>query len=115
MIAHITRGTLVGVHFGTPKPCIIADPRTRGTHHRPKAARRRREHDLVYRVDVITETNEQISISLPLDIDALAEEITRICAALLSVDPVMSVLFSGLDTHKDREVASTGTARPAGR
>ena len=69
--------------------------------------------DLVYRVDVITETNEQISISLPLDIDALAEEITRICAALLSVDPVMSVLFSGLDTHKDREVRQA--LEPLGR
>jgi hypothetical protein len=69
--------------------------------------------DLVYRVDVVTETMEQISISLPLDIEALAGEITRICAALLSVDPVMSVLFSGLDTHKDREVRQA--LEPLGR
>ena len=32
--------------------------------------------ELVYRVDVETETNDIISISLPRDIDGLTEEIT---------------------------------------
>jgi hypothetical protein len=45
-----------------------------------------------------------VSISLPTDIDLLKEEMTKIGAALISVDPVMSVLSNALDTHKDREV-----------
>jgi hypothetical protein len=104
-IANLTRGTLPGVHFGKPKPCIIAaseDSWERTIVPRLLAAGA--DMDLVYRVDVITETDELVSISLPRDIEALTEEIIRIGAALLSVDPVMSVLSSGLDTHKDREV-----------
>ena len=105
VIAHLTRGTLPGVHFGVPKPCIIAaseDSWERTIVSRLIAAGA--DLDLVYRVDVITETNEVVAISLPRDIEGLTEEITRIGAALLSIDPVMSVLSNTLDTHKDREV-----------
>jgi 5S rRNA maturation endonuclease (ribonuclease M5) len=104
-IAHLTRGTLPGVHCSTPKPCIIAaseDSWERTIVPRLMAAGA--DMDLVYRVDVITETDEVVSISLPRDVDALTVEITHIGVALLSVDPVMSVLSSGLDSHKDREV-----------
>jgi hypothetical protein len=60
--------------------------------------------DLVYRVDVVTEVEDEVSISLPGDVEALTAEINRIGAALLSIDPVMSVLNSKLDSHKDQEV-----------
>jgi hypothetical protein len=105
VIAHLTRGTLPGVHFGTPKPCIIAA--TEDSWERtiiPRLIAAGADTHIVYRVDVITETNEQMSISLPRDIDGLIGEINRIRGALLSVDPVMSALSSELDTHKDREV-----------
>jgi hypothetical protein len=114
VIAHLTRGTLSGVHFSTPKPSIIAaseDSWERTIVPRLLAAGA--DMDLVYRVEVITETNEQMSISLPRDIEGLIDEIRRIGAALLSVDPVMSALFSGLDTHKDREVRHA--LEPVGR
>jgi hypothetical protein len=48
--------------------------------------------------------DEAVSISLPRDIDGLTEEITRIGAGALSVDPVISVLSNALDTHKDSDV-----------
>jgi hypothetical protein len=105
LIAHITRGTLPGVHFGTPKPCIIAA--SEDSWERtivPRLIAIGADLDLVHRVDVVTETDELVSISLPRDVEALTEEIIRIGVGLLSVDPVMSVLSSGLDTHKDREV-----------
>ena len=57
--------------------------------------------DLVYRVDVVTETDDEVSISLPARRRRADEEIERIGAALLSVDPVMSVISNALDTHKD--------------
>jgi hypothetical protein len=104
-IAHLTRGTLPGVHYRQPKPCIIAaseDSWERTIVPRLMAAGA--DMNLVYRVDVITETDEVVSISLPRDIDGLTVEITHIGVALLSVDSVMSVLSSGLDSHKDREV-----------
>jgi hypothetical protein len=118
VVAHLTRGTLPGVHFGMPKPCIIAaseDSWARTIVPRLIAAGA--DMDLVYRVDVITESDVEVSISLPRDVDGLAEEIGRIGAALLSVDPVMSVLSHGLDSHKDADVrqALTPLARLADR
>jgi AAA domain len=118
VVAHLTRGTLPGVHFGTPKPCIIAaseDSWARTIVPRLIAAGA--DTDLVYRVDVITETDLEVSISLPRDVEVLAEEVARIGAALLSVDPVMSVLANGLDSHKDADVrqALTPLARLADR
>ena len=105
VIAHLTRGTLPGVHFGTPKPCIVAA--SEDSWERtivPRLIAVGADRDLVYRVDVVTETDEVASITLPRDIDGLTEEITRTGAAALSVDPVMSVLSNTLDSHKDHEV-----------
>jgi hypothetical protein len=105
VMAHLTRGTLPGVHFGTPKPCLVAA--SEDSYDRtivPRLMAAGADMNLVFRVDVITETDEVMSISVPRDVDELTEEITRIGAALLSVDPVMSVLSAQLDTHKDREV-----------
>jgi AAA domain len=114
MIAHLTRGTLPGVHFGTPKPCIIAA--SEDSWERtivPRLIAAGADTDLVYRVDVITEADEVVAISLPLDIVGLAEEIKQTCAALLSIDPVISVLSGALDTHKDGEVRQA--LEPLGR
>jgi hypothetical protein len=105
IIANLTRGALPGVHFGTPKPCVIAA--SEDSWERtivPRLIVAGADIDLVHRVDVVTETNDVVSISLPNDIGGLTEEITRLGGALLSVDPVMSVLSNTLDTHKDREV-----------
>jgi 5S rRNA maturation endonuclease (ribonuclease M5) len=105
LVAHLTRGTLSGVHFGKKKPCIIAA--TEDSWDRtivPRLIAAGADMDLVLRVDVVTETNEVMSISVPRDVDELIMEINRIGAALLSVDPVMSVLHSTLDSHKDREI-----------
>jgi AAA domain len=118
VVAHLTRGTLQGVHFGMPTPCIIAaseDSWARTIVPRLIAAGA--DMDLVYRVDVITATDLEVSISLPRDVEALAKEVGRIGAALLSVDPVMSVLANGLDSHKDADVrqALTPLARLADR
>jgi hypothetical protein len=104
-IAHLTCGTLPGVHFGTPKLCIIAaseDSWERTIVPRLMAAGA--DMNLVYRVDVITETDDVVSISLPRDVGGLTGEISRTGAALLSVDPVMSVLSNALDSHKDHDV-----------
>jgi hypothetical protein len=105
MIAQLTRGTLPGVHFGTPKPCIVAASEdSYECTIVPRLIAAGADMDLVYRVDVVAETDEQVSISLPADIEALIVEIIRIGAALLSLDPAMSVLSNKLDTHKDHEV-----------
>jgi AAA domain len=68
--------------------------------------------DLVYRIEVIT-GGHAVGLSLPVDIGGLSGEITRTGAALLSVDPLVSALSSGIDTHRDSEVRTA--LEPLGR
>jgi hypothetical protein len=104
-IAQLTQGTLPGIHFGTPKPCIVAATEDSwACTIVPRLMAAGADLDLVYRVDVTTEADEVVTLSLPLDIDALEEEITREGVALLSSDPLISMVSDRLDSHKDAEV-----------
>ncbi|MQA01740.1 MAG: AAA family ATPase [Streptosporangiales bacterium] len=105
VIAHLTRGTLPGVHQGEPRACIIAaveDSWQRTIVPRLIAAGA--DLELAYRADVVTDEGAELSLTLPADCDALAGEVDRVGAVLLSLDPLMSTINGSLDTHKDRDV-----------
>lgn len=105
LIAHLTKGTLPGAHYGRTKSCIIAA--TEDSWDRtivPRLIVAGADLELVFRVDVVTETDDTMLISLPRDVDGLAEEITRLDVVLMSVDPLLGVVSGGLDTHKDADV-----------
>lgn len=104
-IAHVTNGTMPGVHEGHPRAAIIAA--TEDSWDRtivPRLIVAGADLDKVYRVDVVTDDDGERSISLPRDVDGLAREIVRTGTALLSVDPLLGVISGGLDTHKNRDV-----------
>lgn len=105
VIARLTRGQLPGTYEGTPRPCIIAtaeDSWARTVVPRLIAAGA--NLDLVFRAEVVTEEDDEVSLALPRDCSALEAEIAERGVALLSLDPLMSAISGGLDTHKDREV-----------
>lgn len=105
MSAHLTRGTLPGVHYGTPRAVVIAA--TEDSWARtivPRLIAAGADLDLVYRADVVSSDGAELQLTLPADCDALAVEVRRVGAALLSLDPLMSTINGGLDTHKDRDV-----------
>jgi hypothetical protein len=58
----------------------------------------------VYRVEAVTGTGASSCLSLPRDVDALAQRVREVDAALLALDPLLSRLDASLDTHKDAEV-----------
>lgn len=105
-ISHTTRGTLPGAHHGIPRACIVAA--AEDSYERtivPRLIAAGADLSLVYRADVIAEgVTDAMSLSLPADIAGLEAEILRTGAALMSLDPLMSVIHGGIDTHKDREV-----------
>jgi hypothetical protein len=101
--ADISRGRLTGIHYGRPKSVIIAateDDFGRTIRPRLEAA----DADLmrVFRVDTTKEFGKPLD--LPVDIEELSDLIQDNDVALVIMDPLLSRLNSGLDTHKDSDV-----------
>jgi hypothetical protein len=104
IVAETTRGTLPGRYLGDPKAAIICaseDSWERTIVPRLMAA----GADLgrVFRVEVIA-AEESVGLQLPADIEALATQIKSYDVALVSLDPLMSLISGTIDTHKDAEV-----------
>ncbi|GAA3238231.1 AAA family ATPase [Actinocorallia longicatena] len=104
MAAQITRGALPGFHQGTPRPVIYAASEDSWAHTiAPRLYAAGADLDLVYRAEVEHAGNTG-HLSLPRDCDGLAEQIRDMGVALLAADPLLSLIASGIDTHKDREL-----------
>lgn len=104
LVAAITRGTLPGDEYGTPRSVIIAATEDSWEHTLvPRLMAAGADLSRVLQVDVQTSEGFVTGLSLPKDIEALADLARVEGVALLVLDPIMSRL-EGLDTHKDSEV-----------
>ena len=59
--------------------------------------------DAVYRAEVDVD-GIVTGLTLPRDCEALGEEITVRSVGLLILDPLLSAIGAGIDTHRDREL-----------
>lgn len=114
LIAAVTRGTLPGEYQGTPRSCVIAAtedswPRTIV----PRLIAAGADLDRVHRVDVVTSDDGPARLTLPRDVGQLAEVLTEHEVAVLSLDPLLSVISATLDSHKNAEVR--GALEPLSR
>jgi hypothetical protein len=103
--ARITRGELDGIGYGKPANVVISaaeDSWDRTIVPRLIAAKA--DLNRIFRVDVVQDEIEGISLSLPSDCGELAHAIDERAVKLLIIDPLMSVVNAKLDTHKDAEV-----------
>jgi AAA domain len=103
LAARVTRGELPGVYEGVPKGVFYAareDDWERTIAPRIIAAGA--DITRVYRIDV-TASGSLIELTLPEHTDLLRDGIRKHDFALLFIDPLMSVISSKIDTHKDRE------------
>jgi hypothetical protein len=103
LAAQVTRGMLPGVYEGIPKGVFYAareDDWERTIAPRIVAAGA--DTAKVYRIDV-TVSGSVIELVLPQHIEQLRDGIRKYDVALLFLDPLMSVISSAIDTHKDRE------------
>jgi hypothetical protein len=104
LTAQITRGTLPGIHFGQPRPVIYAATEDSWSHTiGPRLYAAGADLDMVYRVDV-QHDGVFDALTLPTDCTALAEVIRELGVALLAADPLLSLIHSGIDTHRDRDL-----------
>lgn len=107
LVARVTRGQLPGINLGIPRSCIIcASEDSWARTIVPRLIGAGADLDRVYRAEVedSENTGEFVRLTLPTDVDALADAIRQNDVALVSLDPLMTLIGADLDTHKDAEV-----------
>ncbi len=103
--AQITTGTMPGQFVGKPRAVIVAATEDSWSHTIvPRLMAAGADLDLVYRADVTTSEGVDTGLVLPRDLTALENEVAASSAAMVLLDPLMSRLDAGLDTHRDSEV-----------
>jgi hypothetical protein len=103
--AHVTRGTLAGHFYGSPKAVIVAATEDSWEYTIvPRLMAAGADLDRVHRVNVETADGIAVGLSLPRDIHDLEARIAEADVALVLLDPLMSRLDAALDSHKDAEV-----------
>lgn len=105
IVAQVTRGRLVGQAAGKPRSVLIAATEDDWEHTIvPRLMAAGADLDRVYRLEVITSEETHSSLTLPADNVEVEAIIREVDAALILLDPLMSRIESGLDTHKDGDV-----------
>lgn len=102
----LTRGNLDGRLNGVAKGVgIVATEDDWATTIAPRLVATGADLSRVHQIEAVNKTDRHIeTVTLPDHIDGLGEVCLRQDIGLIIIDPVMSVLPSNIDTHKDREV-----------
>ena len=103
--AQITRGTLPGNLHGMPRRALYVAVEDSWEHTlAPRLMAAGADLSMVGRFDVIQDTDEQVTLSLPADNHLLEQSIREHDVALVVLDPLMSLISDRLDTHRTRDV-----------
>lgn len=104
LAAQVTNGTLPGSMHGQRRPVIYAATEDSWAHTvAPRLSAAGADLDAVYRAEVVAD-GLLTGLTLPRDCEALGDEITARGVGLLVLDPLLSAIASGIDTHRDREL-----------
>lgn len=105
LAARVTIGDLPGNLFGKPRDVFYVAIEDSWKHTLvPRLMAAGADLDRVYRIEAMRCDDTEVTLSLPLDNALLAEAIREFDAALVVIDPLMSVMGESIDTHKNREV-----------
>ncbi|WP_375504798.1 AAA family ATPase, partial [uncultured Jatrophihabitans sp.] len=103
--AQITTGLLPGSLYGTPRGVLYVAVEDSWKYTMvPRLIAVRADLDKVGRVDVATSGDEELMLSLPMDLPELERVIRANNVGLVVLDPLMSMIGEGIDTHRNREV-----------
>ena len=105
LAARITRGTLPGNLHGQPRRVLYAAVEDSWEHTlAPRLAAAGADLTMVGRFDVVEDSDEQVTLSLPHDNQLLEQVIREHDVALVVMDPLMSLIAETIDTHITRSV-----------
>jgi hypothetical protein len=105
LAARVTRGTLPGAHFGIPRRVFYLATEDSWKHTlAPRLIAAGADMAMLGKVDVVAQEQSTVTLSLPDDVDALAQCIAEHEVALVVIDPLMSTLGAGLSSNDSRDV-----------
>lgn len=105
LAAQISRGTLPGCWHGTPRNVIyVASEDSYSMTVVPRLMAAGADLNRVFRAEVEHITGAHGCLSLPVDTDRLGEAVAARDVALVVCDPLLSMLDSGLNDYKAKEV-----------
>jgi hypothetical protein len=105
IIAQLTRGELPGAYKGIPKSAIIVSSEDDWEDTIvPRLMANGADLSRVFRAELVSQTEEFGTLSLPRDIGELMQVIDEYDIALVSLDPLLSFVSSKIDTHKASSV-----------
>ncbi|MBN6051310.1 AAA family ATPase, partial [Nonomuraea sp. RK-328] len=103
MAAGVTTGTLPGPLLGKPADVVYVAVEDSWKHTLvPRLIAAGADLERVWRAEVETSEDETSTINLPNDFDLLEESIRANGVKLVILDPLISTISSGVDTHKER-------------
>lgn len=105
LTAQITRGTLPGSLYGTPRRVLYVAIEDSWEHTlAPRLAAAGADLSMVGRFDVVVDDDEQVTLALPHDNRLLEAAVVDNDVALVVMDPLMSLLSERLDANQTRSV-----------
>jgi len=105
LAAQISRGRLTGSLYGSPRRVLYVAVEDSWEHTlAPRLAVAGADLGMVGRFDVIEQDDEQTILSLPSDNALLEATIREYHVGAVILDPLMSLLGEGIDTHRTRDV-----------
>ena len=105
LAAQVTRGTLAGQSLGTPASVLwVTTEDDPGYNVVPRLMAAGADLDRVHFLEVRLLSGGTVPPVLPLDLEKVEAAIREVGAVLMVVDPLVSVLDSRLDSHKDHSV-----------
>jgi AAA domain/DnaB-like helicase N terminal domain len=105
IIAELTTGRLAGEYYGSPRGCgIVATEDAWEEVILPRLHAAGADRARIFQIDARTAEGYSTTMSVPGDLDRLTTLCVTHDIALIVLDPLMSVIPGGVDTHKDKEV-----------
>lgn len=105
LTAKITTGTLPGSFYGTPRRVLYVAIEDSWKHTLvPRLMAAGADLSMVGRVEVTSTGDDELTLSLPEDLAGLERATLEHHAALIVLDPLLSMIGEHIDTHRNREV-----------
>jgi len=104
LAAKVSTGTLHGAWYGKPRMVLYCAVEDSWKHTIvPRLIAAGADRSLVGRFDVVSDTDDVLTLSLPADNELLKQAIENYEVGLVVLDPLLSLIAETLDSHHERQ------------